>query len=185
MADSRDHDDAELLARMARGDDVAFETIYRRYLPAVLRWLLATTGSREAAADLSAEVFAAALIAARRYRPDRGPVVAWLLGIARNKQLESQRRGRIENAARRRLGLAPVALEDADLERVVELASVDERIMASFASLPEDQRTALLSRVVEERSYGEIASELRCSESVIRQRVSRGLKTLRANTERE
>jgi RNA polymerase sigma-70 factor (ECF subfamily) len=112
-------------------------------------------------------------------------VVAWLLGIARNKQLESQRRGRIENAARRRLGLAPVALEDADLERVVELASVDERIMASFASLPEDQRTALLSRVVEERSYGEIASELRCSESVIRQRVSRGLKTLRANTERE
>jgi len=75
--------------------------VYRRYLPVVLRWCLRETRNRELASDLSAGVFAAALIAARRYRPERGSVLAWLLGITRNKLSESRRRGRVENAARK------------------------------------------------------------------------------------
>src|SRR5579871_5775708 len=95
--------DGELLAAIGRGDDVAFAHIYRRYLPLVLRWAYRETKNRELAADLSAEVFAAALTAARRYRSDRGSVAAWLLGIGRNKLRESRRRGRVEDSARRRL----------------------------------------------------------------------------------
>src|ERR1039457_4012005 len=123
MADADDREEAALLAAVGRGDDSAFAVIYRRYLPLVVRWCWRETGNRELAADLSAEVFAAALTAARRYRPEQGSVVAWLLGIARNKLRESRRRGRVEDAARRRLGVAPAAITDADLERVEELAS--------------------------------------------------------------
>jgi DNA-directed RNA polymerase specialized sigma24 family protein len=72
---------------------------------AVLPWCLRETGNREIAADLSAEVFAAALISARRYRPGQGWVLAWLLGIARNELLESRRRTRVEDSARCRLRL--------------------------------------------------------------------------------
>jgi RNA polymerase sigma-70 factor (ECF subfamily) len=51
--------------------------------------------------------------------------------------------------------------------------------------LPEATRSALLERLVEEREYGEIAARLSCSEQVVRQRVHRGLKTLRANLREE
>jgi RNA polymerase sigma factor (sigma-70 family) len=178
----KDSDEALVVAVAAR-DDAAFATLYRRYLPVVLRWCLRETGNREIAADLSAEVFAAALISARRYRPEQGSVPAWLLGIARNKLLESRRRKRVENSARRRLQLEPVALSSGDLDRVDELASLDEDILALAQGLSAPLREALEARVVQERSYEEIAAELRCSQSVVRQRVSRALKSLRSQME--
>ena len=120
--------DAELLARVASGDGAAFGELYDRYLPLVLRWSMRQTGNRELAADLTAEVFAASLLAARRYRQDAS-VGAWLLGIARNKLRESRRKSQIENSARRKLGFRSVRLHDVDLERVDELVSVDAHVL--------------------------------------------------------
>src|ERR1700722_13012472 len=99
-----DREDATLVAGVAAGDEEAFARLYRRYLPVVVRYCLGQTGDQELAADLTAEVFAASLLAAPRYRMDQGPVVAWLLGIARNKLRESWRGGRIEGWAPRRRG---------------------------------------------------------------------------------
>ena len=175
--------DAALVAAVAAGDDAAFAVLYRRHLPVVLRWCLRETGNREVAADLSAEVFAAALISARRYRPEQGSVLAWLLGIARNKLLESRRRKRVEDSARRRLRLEPVSLSDADLDRVEELASLDDEVLARVEGLPGPLRQALDARVLRQLTYEEIAAELRCSQSVVRQRVSRALKSLRSQME--
>jgi RNA polymerase sigma factor (sigma-70 family) len=183
MTERSEHADAELVAAIATGDEDAFARLYRGYLPLVLRWGVRETGNRELAADLAAEVFAAALTAARRYRAQQGSVPAWLLGIARNKLRESRRRGRIEDSARRRLGVDPATITDADLERVEELASLDQQILDRVAGLPEDQRRALMSRIVDERSYERIAAELRCSELTVRQRVSRGLQALRSQME--
>jgi RNA polymerase sigma factor (sigma-70 family) len=183
MSEQADDPDAALVAAVAARDDAAFTVLYRRYLPVVLRWCVRETGNREIAADLSAEVFAAALISARRYRAGQGSVLAWLLGIARNKLRESHRRKRIEDSARRRLRLEPVTLTEADLERVEELASLDEEILALAQGLPAPLRDALEARVLQERSYDEIAAELRCSQSVVRQRVSRALKSLRSQME--
>jgi len=171
--------DAELLTRVAAGDGVAFGELYDRYLPLVLRWSLRETGNRELAADLTAEVFAASLLAARRYRQTDVSVGAWLLGIARNKLRESRRKSRVENSARRKLGFPAMDLHDIDLERVDELVSVDGRVLESLDGLPDAQRHAVVQHVVNERSYEEIAQELCCSESVVRQRVSRGLRMLR------
>jgi RNA polymerase sigma factor (sigma-70 family) len=176
-------EDADLLARIARGDGPAAALLYRRYLPLVLRWSFRQTGNREVAADLTSEVFAAALLASRRYKPERGPVGAWLLGIAKNKLRESQRRKRVEDSARRALRIEPIALTDAALERVEELASIDGDVAGLVEALPEEQRNAVLRRVVDERSYEEIAEELCCSPSVVRQRVSRGLRSVRSQLE--
>jgi RNA polymerase sigma factor (sigma-70 family) len=183
MAAREHQEEARLLADIAGGDGAAFGVIYRRYLPMVVRWCWVQTGDRELAADLSAEVFAAALQSARRYRPEKGPPAAWLLGIARHKLLESARRGRVENAARRRLGVGVVQLSDEDLVRVEELCSVNDTVVALVEELPSEQRKAVLGRVVEDRPYRELAAELRCSESVVRKRVSRGLQTLRTKLE--
>jgi RNA polymerase sigma-70 factor (ECF subfamily) len=157
--------------------------IYDRYLPLVLRWSLRETGNREVAADLAAETFAAALIASPRYRANKGSVGAWLLGIARNKLRESRRRLRVEDSARRRVGLDPAAFGEADFERVEELTSLDTSTLDLFEMLPLELREAVSLRVIEERSYEEIAEQLRCSESLVRQRVSRGLRTMRSKLE--
>ena len=172
-----------LVARIARGDKAAFGAIYDRYLPLVLRWSLRETGNREIAADLAAETFAAALTASPRYRPDKGSVGAWLLGIARNKLRESRRQRRIEDSARRRVGLSPVVFGEADFERVEELSSLDAGVIELLGTLPPALREAVSQRVIEERSYEEIAEQLRCSESLVRQRVSRGLRTMRSELE--
>jgi RNA polymerase sigma factor (sigma-70 family) len=183
MSEWAEHDEASLVTAVVGGDAAAFGVLYRRHLSVVLRWCLRETGNREVAADLSAEVFAAALTSAHRYRAGQGTVLAWLLGIARNKLLESRRRGRVADSARRRLRLDPVSITDVDLERVEELASLNDEVMARVAQLPPVLRDAVIGHVVDERPYEQIASELRCSESVVRQRVSRALRTLRSQME--
>jgi RNA polymerase sigma factor (sigma-70 family) len=180
-----DRDDAALLAATAAGDERAFEAFYRRHLAAVTGFHLRRTGRRELAFDLTAETFAAVVVGCGGYDPARGSATGWLFGIAAHKLHDSLRRGRVEASARERLRHEPVALLDADLERVDELAAgVDERRLATLlAGLPDDQRDAVLARVVDERPYLEIAADLRCSEAVVRQRVHRGLRRLRGGLE--
>ncbi len=171
--------DGELLAAAAQGDGTAFALFYRRHLPVVVGFLLRETGERELAADLAAEVFAAVFLFARRFRArGDGSAAPWVRAIARNKLRESRRRGRVDDRARRRLAFEPEALDDDDLVRVEQLAS-DSEVVEFVAQLPERQRVAVHSRVIEERGYAEIAAELNCSELVVRQHVSRGLSRLR------
>jgi RNA polymerase sigma factor (sigma-70 family) len=178
--DPRSWEDAELLAAVAAGDGAAFSVFYRRHLSAVLAYLMREARDSEAAADLAAEVFSAVLLEAGRYRPERASALPWVIGIARHKLLMSLRRGRVEARARLRLGLEPVELNDSDLERVESLAAVGRaRLEQLLGQLPPSEREAVLGRVVDERSYREMAGELHCSELVVRKRVSRGLSRLR------
>jgi RNA polymerase sigma factor (sigma-70 family) len=172
--------DGELLAAVVAGDGEAFSSFYRRHLPVVVGFLLRETGDREVTADLTAEVFAAVFLVARRFRArGAGSARPWVLGIARNKLRESRRRGRVEDRARRRLAFEPEVLDDDDLARVEELAGAEIPVLELVEQLPERQREAVRSRVVEGREYGDVARELGCSELVARQRVSRGLARLR------
>jgi RNA polymerase sigma-70 factor (ECF subfamily) len=66
------------------------------------------------------------------------------------------------------------------LERIAEL---DHTALALVEGLPPDQRDAIRARVIEEREYADIAKDLRCSEAVVRKRVSRALGTLKTQLE--
>ena len=78
--------------------------------------------------------------------------------------------------------MSRIALTDAALERIDELAGEDMAV-AALAELPPDQRAAVRARVLDERDYGDIAAKTRTSEAVVRKRVSRGLAGLRARIE--
>lgn len=172
--------DEELLAISVQTPE-AFARFYRRYDDAVLAFFAARTKQPEVAADLTSETFAAALVAAPKFDPTRAPASAWLFGIARHKLTDSYRRGRVENSARRRLGIEPIPLEDADIERVLELEVIarEPKALSTLLRLPDRQRDAVIARILDESSYPAIAKNLKCSEDVARQRVSRGLRTLR------
>jgi RNA polymerase sigma-70 factor (ECF subfamily) len=171
--------DDRILSAAAR-DAGAFAAFYRRYETAILTFFRRRTGDPELAADLTAEVFAAALAGCRRYRPGEAPAAAWLFAIAQHKLSKSRRRGVVEDRARRRLAMAPVVLDDDDIERIERIAGRDDAALALLETLPLEQREAIRAHVIGERSYEQIARELRCSTAVVRQRVSRGLGRLRA-----
>lgn len=184
MRRSRSRDDAELLAA-APADPDAFAELYRRHERAVLAFFMHWCRSPELAADLMAETFAAAFESLPRYDQQLGQPRAWLFGIARNVLLRSVERGRVEDQTRRRLGIAVLAIEDDALERVMALASSDRAAVDALDGLSDVLREAVSGRVIDEREYRELAEALKCSESVVRQRVKRGLARIRERLEVE
>ena len=156
--------------------------LFRRHAPAIERFLVAETLDAAAAAELTAETFAAGLCGARAFRGGTdAEAVAWLYGIARNLARSWRRRGRVEQAARMRLGM-PLR-DPAD-----DVAETDERVAAGLLApaiaravqaLPQEQRQAVELRVVDQLPYAEVARRLACTEATARQRVLRALRTLR------
>ena len=159
-------------------DPEAFGMFYDRHVRTVLGYFARRTGDPEVAADLTAETFASALRARRRYRPGGAPAGAWLFAIAARRLADFHRRGRVEAQAQRALAMERVALgaEDADMIRLLG----DDAAVSLLVELPPDQREAIRSHVLDDRSYAEIAGSGRVSEPVVRKRVSRGLAALRA-----
>lgn len=166
--------DAELLT----GDADAFALLYRRLEDPVLGFFLRRTGRPDISADLAAETFARALEGRARFDPALGEARVWIFGIARNVLSRSLDRGRVENETRLRLKMEVLVLDDANIARINELSG--SPALTALEALPDDQRVAVSGRVVEDKDYAELAEQLACSESVVRQRVSRGLRTLRS-----
>ena len=169
--------DDELLLGTQR-DPELFGAFYRHHEDAVLAFMVRRVRDPELAADLTAEVFAAALASVGRFKPRRQPAAAWLFGIARNVLGRSLERRRVEDRARRKLGMAPIEIGP-DLADEILALEEDAAIAKLLATLPVAEADAVRARVVEGAPYAELAAELQCSEQVIRQRVSRGLARLR------
>jgi RNA polymerase sigma factor (sigma-70 family) len=174
--------DAELLEETP-SKPKAFGVFYRRHEQVVMSFLNGRCRDAELTADLTAETFARALEGVQRFDPERvkgDSAVPWLLGIAHKTFVSSVRRGVVADEARRRLGGAPLALDDEALVRVEQRAQLHLPLQRLLEDLPDDLREAVIARVLEERDYGDIAAQLGCSQQVVRKRVSRGLGRLRS-----
>jgi RNA polymerase sigma-70 factor (ECF subfamily) len=152
-----------------------FGAFYDRYVRALLAFFQRRVGDPEAAADLTAETFAAALVGRARFRGDAP--VAWLFSIAHRKLADYHRRGYAETRMRARLGMERVEVTAEDAELVRRLG--EEVATQLIADLPAEQREAIRAHVLDGRRYADIAREQRSSEVAVRQRVSRGLRILR------
>jgi RNA polymerase sigma factor (sigma-70 family) len=169
--------DEQLLALTPRHPD-AFGTFYERHVRLVMGYLVRATGDAEQALDLTAEVFAAALVAAKRFKQGP-PASAWLVGIARNKVAAARRREARAYEARRKLGMSRLEFDDEEIDRALEMLDADRTDhLAALAELSKDEREAVHARVLDERDYADIAAAHGTSQAAIRQRVSRGLAKL-------
>ena len=175
--------DAELLLA-ARQDPQAFRELYERYAVWIRSWFLRHTGSESAALDLTAETFAQAFGAARRFRDEAdGSAAPWLFGIGRNLLRQYHKHNRIETAARARLGIPLAFAECEEYDRVDErdeAVVLAPRLRRALGGLPTEQRRALQLRVVHQLPYEEVAGRLGCSQNAARLRVSRALRALTA-----
>ena len=143
-------------------DPDVFEVFYREHLEAVQRYVARRVAYPHLAADLTADVFLAAVDSAASYCPDRGTPGSWLLGIARHVlATEFRRQSRDRDVLRRISGRR---LLDAD-----SLARIEERIDAerearnlydALASLPRRDRALMELVAVDGLSVAEAAAVL-------------------------
>jgi len=182
-AESPRRTDAELL-RAARADADAFGVVCRRHTPVLEAWFRRRTGDPAVAADLTAETLAQAWCSRHRFRDEAGGSAApWLFGIAANLYRQFRRRRRVENAARRRLGIPDRDWGTLELERVearVDAQPLGPQLAEELEALPARQRRAVELRVVHELPYSEVARDLGCTPAVARLNLSRALVSLRA-----
>jgi RNA polymerase sigma-70 factor (ECF subfamily) len=159
--------------------------LYEAHAQAMLGFFMRRTYQPEIAMDLVAETFACAFRDRHGFRgSSEHEQAAWLYGIARHRLLDFHRRGRVERAALERLGFQRRALTDGEYERVEErsgLAEVRAQLASGLDGLGSEQRQALRLRVVEERSYAEVARVMGVSEQTARARVSRALRAMRGS----
>jgi RNA polymerase sigma factor (sigma-70 family) len=159
------------------GDAEDFGLFYDRYIDMLLGYFARRVNDPELAADLTAETFAAALVARKRFRRAATPAVGWLFGIAQHKLADYRRRGAAEDRMRRRLGLERVPVGDDDRELIAMLGR--DAAWKLIDELPPEQREAVRAHVLDEQPYEDIALAAGTSEAVVRKRVSRGLGALR------
>ena len=162
-------DDERLLIEAAQTEPSRLAELYERNLDRIYAYFARRVSSREAAEDLTAEVFHQALASLRSFKWQGAPFIAWLYGIAAHLLAAHwQKRG----------GNAQPLGEDWDLE---EVARIERQAVLSklVESLLPDQRTVIIRRFIEQRSIREIAQELGRSEGAIKQLQLRALENLR------
>jgi len=77
--------------------------------------------------------------------------------------------------------MQPLELSDGDIVAIDDAAADADTVAELEAALPVDQFQAFSARVLDGRDYDDIASELECSPSVVRKRVSRAVAALRSS----
>ncbi|MEU0991510.1 sigma-70 family RNA polymerase sigma factor [Streptomyces sp. NPDC005953] len=161
------------------GDERCFATIYRRWGPLVHALAARTLGDAREAEDVTQQVFLAAWRGRSGFRPDRGPLGAWLVGIARRKTVDAlaarSRRGELATAAAR----SPVrrtlhdggASPEGALDRVL--------IVDELSRLPGPQREVLCLAFYEDLTQAQIAERTGIPLGTVKSHARRGLHRLR------
>jgi RNA polymerase sigma-70 factor (ECF subfamily) len=147
--------DGDLIVRVADGDRVAFEELYRRYARPVLGLALRRLGDRGRAEDAVQEAFAAVWRSAHSYRPERGSGAPWLYAIARNAIIDGLRRSPEPPAE------APdVASPEEGPPDHAEAAWLAWRVHRALEELPEHERPIIELAYYAGLSQSEIAEYL-------------------------
>ena len=183
--DSSEPSDDDLVVRVGRGEELAFEQLAARWGARVRDYLERVTGEPAAADDLLQEV----LVALFRSAPlhDRAlPFAVWIFSIARNAALSHLRKRAARTRLFELLATAPRVLL-ARFERRAPRPPPDQLIGAEFAAafdaalrtLPEEFRSVFLLREREELSYEEIGAVVGIPAKTVSTRLVRARERLR------
>ncbi len=164
-----------LLVEAAQKDPTRFAELYEINFERVYAFIAWRVHDRDAAEDLTSEVFHKALANLRRFEWRDAPIASWLLKIAANAIADRAQRGRKELA----VDDPPEMAEDASVLEDLEEVERRARLFRLVEQLPGDQQRVIAMRFVEEKSIRQIAEELGRTEGAVKQLQFRGLQNLR------
>ena len=171
--------DGELAARIRRGDEDAFDVLYRQYGPScygLARRVLADDGLAQ---DVVQEVFVAFWRQPDRYDPSRGRLAGWLLGITHHRAVDLVRREQRHRSRRVSLDALTGLPGDTNVPEQVDLALRAGRTRAGLAALPDAQRDVLLLAYYGGLTQREIAARLDIPLGTVKSRTLTAMLRLR------
>jgi len=161
-----------LLIEAAQKDPARFGELYEIHFELVYAYIARRVRDRDAAEDLTSEVFHQALANLGRFEWRGAPFAAWLVRIAANAIADRWKRGARDRGN-------PAREEAASAEESPDRAAERAAMFRLVATLPEDQRRVVYARFVTQRSIREIAQALGRSEGAVKQLQFRALQNLR------
>ncbi len=172
--------EADLLARIAHGDERALAELYDAMSSLAYGLALRIVGDADTAEDVVQDAFMRVWHRADRYEPSRGAARPWLLRVVRNVAIDRLRtadaRSRAETRSQTDVALAPVSERPEDTVGRAERARV---LRAALAELPADQRRAIEIAYFEGLSHSEIATREKMPLGTVKTRIRDGVLKLK------
>jgi RNA polymerase sigma-70 factor (ECF subfamily) len=173
--------DAQLLARVAAGDEVAFGALYDRFSPGLFSFVLKMVRDEKEAEDILQEGFAHIWRRAATYDAARSSPFTWAVMILRNKAIDRlrvrQRQERIMEKATVEFSHFPEADEEAAGE--TERREQGALVRAALRQIPAEQQQAVELAFFSGLTHEQIAEKLSAPLGTIKARIRRGLLKLR------
>jgi RNA polymerase sigma-70 factor (ECF subfamily) len=173
MWDTEDH---TLIQRIAAHDHQAFKHLYQRYARRLIGYRTRLLSQRELAEEVLNEVMLALWQQAPQFDA-RGPLIAWLFGIARRKALQTLRNARPRP-------IPPLVAPERSAEDILETSLVRQEfgraVERALADLPIPEREVVELTYYHDLSYAEIAAVVGCPVNTVKTRMARARQRLAA-----
>ena len=172
-----DPSDPHLIQRAQGGDVAAIGDLYDRHHESIFKYLWLRVGDRQAAEDLTGDVFIRMMSALPNYRFAGAPFRAWLYRIAHNLIVDHIRRANLRTSVP--LEAIEEQAHDNDPRAVVEHKLQVERLQQALMQLDQNQREVVALRFVVGLSLQEVAQVIGRTEAAVKSLQHRGLAALR------
>jgi RNA polymerase sigma factor (sigma-70 family) len=173
--------DPEVAAAFAAGEEWALAEAFRRWSPVVHTLGLKALARPADAEDVTQQVFIKAWQSRTRFDPERGLLVAWLVGITRYTIADALG----ARARERRLAERAAVLDRPRTEQPPESDRVADAVVvgAGVARLGQPQRTVVEMAFYQGLTHEQIAERLAMPLGTVKSHVRRGLRRLREHLE--
>lgn len=174
-------DERELIARLQKRDEAAFEELIRQYEKKVYTLCFRMCGNSEDAEEAAQDAFLALWRGIDRFRQESS-LSTWIYRLATNACIDTLRRRKKQSGS--------VSLDDEELfvdavdtspqpQETVERREAQKLLQEGLSALPEEYRKVLILREIEGLSYTEIAESASIELGTVKSRISRGRSLLR------
>lgn len=171
----------ELIARLQKRDEAAFEELIRQYEKKVYTLCFRMCGNSEDAEEAAQDAFLALWRGIDRFRQE-STLSTWIYRLATNACIDTLRRRKKQSGS--------VSLDDEELfvdavdtspqpQETVEHRETQKLLQEGLSALPEEYRKVLILREIEGLSYTEIAESASIELGTVKSRISRGRSLLR------
>lgn len=177
---AQDQEWAQLIALTAQGDQAALATLYDRTSPQVFGLVVKILNNREAAEEVTLDVYTQVWRQAHTYDRTRGAPGAWLMMLARTRAIDRFRAGAAEHGRIESLDAVELFASGEDTPEQ-DVAEQERRryVQQALAVLTLEQRQAIALAYFYGLSQSEIAEKLQLPLGTVKTRVRLGMMKLR------
>lgn len=170
---------AELLARVASGDQNAFAELYDLLSARVFGLILRIVVNRAQSEEVLQEVFFEIWQSAARFAPNKGQGRSWILTIAHRRAVDRVRASQSSSDRDVRVGMRDIEVAHDSVAEQVQLSIEGERVGRALTQLPEAQREAIVLAYYGGYSQSEISVLTGTPLGTIKTRMRDGMSRLR------